>query len=287
MFDMNVVSRNLKEARTRKNMTQMDLADELGVSYQAVSNWERGNSMPDISKIPDISRILEVSFEELVGEDTNATKAASRLLENENAQVSMEELAEVAPILKPDQVTRVVRDNMEQKASFDIRQLVSLAPYLSREELDAMAEKIEDQDISSLVSLAPFLSRSTLDRMVVRYIDKDTKPTRLVSLAPFLSQDTLQKIVKYISETGNLKYLTSFAPFLGKGVLVSILEGKDSWPQSKEEAEEDLLSQLDEDEVAELARKAVDEGRDVEAYLEYMDEDDVKELLLYSLKQKK
>ena len=42
MFDMNKVANNIKAARTKMNMTQMNLADEMGVSYQAVSNWERG-----------------------------------------------------------------------------------------------------------------------------------------------------------------------------------------------------------------------------------------------------
>ena len=41
MFDTNKVANNIKNARTKKNMTQMNLADEMGVSYQAVSNWER------------------------------------------------------------------------------------------------------------------------------------------------------------------------------------------------------------------------------------------------------
>ena len=38
MFDTNKVASNIKNARTRKNMTQMALADEMGVSYQTVSN---------------------------------------------------------------------------------------------------------------------------------------------------------------------------------------------------------------------------------------------------------
>ena len=44
MFDTNKVANNIKAARTKMNMTQMNLADEMGVSYQAVSNWERGVS---------------------------------------------------------------------------------------------------------------------------------------------------------------------------------------------------------------------------------------------------
>lgn len=44
MFDTNKVASNIKNSRTKMNMTQMYLADEMGVSYQAVSNWERGVS---------------------------------------------------------------------------------------------------------------------------------------------------------------------------------------------------------------------------------------------------
>lgn len=51
MIDMNRVGKCIKNARTNKNMTQLELADIVGVSYQAVSNWERGNSMPDIAKL--------------------------------------------------------------------------------------------------------------------------------------------------------------------------------------------------------------------------------------------
>jgi len=51
MFDMNEVGRRISTARKDKNMTQMELADRLNISFQAVSNWERGISMPDISKL--------------------------------------------------------------------------------------------------------------------------------------------------------------------------------------------------------------------------------------------
>ena len=39
-------------------MTQMELADRMGISFQVVSNWERGNSMPDISKLPELAEIF-------------------------------------------------------------------------------------------------------------------------------------------------------------------------------------------------------------------------------------
>ena len=64
MFDTMKVARKIKEARIARNMTQMNLADAMEVSYQAVSNWERGNSMPDISRLSELCRILDISFEQ-------------------------------------------------------------------------------------------------------------------------------------------------------------------------------------------------------------------------------
>lgn len=45
MFNTMDVAKKIRTIRTQKNMTQMELADEMGVSYQAVSNWERGGSL--------------------------------------------------------------------------------------------------------------------------------------------------------------------------------------------------------------------------------------------------
>ena len=57
MFDTMKIAAVIKQARIDRNMTQMNLADAMGVSYQAVSNWERGNSMPDIAKLEDLWKI--------------------------------------------------------------------------------------------------------------------------------------------------------------------------------------------------------------------------------------
>ena len=62
MFNMIEIGRRISTYRKEKGLTQMGLANELGVSYQAVSNWERGESMPDIAKLEDLSREKEKIF---------------------------------------------------------------------------------------------------------------------------------------------------------------------------------------------------------------------------------
>ncbi len=44
MFNIAEIADKIRQARIGKNLTQMNVADALGVTYQAVSNWERGVS---------------------------------------------------------------------------------------------------------------------------------------------------------------------------------------------------------------------------------------------------
>ena len=69
--------------RKEKNMTQKQLADKLHVTDRAVSKWERGLGIPDVSLLSDLSNILGVSINEiLAGEkiDTLSRKKADKII---------------------------------------------------------------------------------------------------------------------------------------------------------------------------------------------------------------
>ncbi len=57
----------IKKYRTKKNITQEEMAKALSVTPQAVSRWETGQSYPDIAMIPEIVKYLDVSADELLG----------------------------------------------------------------------------------------------------------------------------------------------------------------------------------------------------------------------------
>ena len=61
------LSENLKKLRRGKDLTQEKLAEHLGVTFQSVSNWERGESYPDITMLPEIAAFFSVSTDELLG----------------------------------------------------------------------------------------------------------------------------------------------------------------------------------------------------------------------------
>ena len=55
----------IKSLRKQKNISQEVFANYLGVSFQAVSKWENGNTMPDVAMIPAIACFFGVSTDEL------------------------------------------------------------------------------------------------------------------------------------------------------------------------------------------------------------------------------
>jgi transcriptional regulator with XRE-family HTH domain len=57
----------LSRIRKLKGVSQKNLADYLGVTYQSVSKWETGVCMPDVFLLPDISKFFGVSIDELLG----------------------------------------------------------------------------------------------------------------------------------------------------------------------------------------------------------------------------
>lgn len=56
----------IAEARRKKGMTQLELAEKMGVTDKAVSKWERDLSCPDVNSLPQLAEVLGLSIEELL-----------------------------------------------------------------------------------------------------------------------------------------------------------------------------------------------------------------------------
>ena len=59
----------LTQLRKAKGLSQEDLADSLGVSRQAVSRWEQGNTFPDLPNLQKIMKVFGVSADYLICDD--------------------------------------------------------------------------------------------------------------------------------------------------------------------------------------------------------------------------
>ena len=58
----NLISKIRKEI----NLTQKDLADKLNVTPKAISRWETGRGYPDIEILPDLSKALNITINEIL-----------------------------------------------------------------------------------------------------------------------------------------------------------------------------------------------------------------------------
>ena len=59
------LGKKIKELRRTHNITQERLAEEMGVTAQAVCKWESGRTMPDIALLPELSVFFGVTIDEL------------------------------------------------------------------------------------------------------------------------------------------------------------------------------------------------------------------------------
>ena len=76
------IGKFIAQLRKEKKMTQIDLASKLGITDRAISKWENGRGMPDLSLLMPLCEILDVSINELL---------SGARLDNKNYQEKLEE----------------------------------------------------------------------------------------------------------------------------------------------------------------------------------------------------
>ena len=82
-MDVSKFAETIARLRKEKGLTQKQLAEQFGVSDRSVSKWERGETMPDVSLLPDIADFFGVSVDDLLRSDAeieapDAEEGASR-----------------------------------------------------------------------------------------------------------------------------------------------------------------------------------------------------------------
>ena len=229
-MNLQQIGRKISELRRERDMTQNELADKAGVSYQAVSSWERGLTMPDIAKLPGISQVLGVSIDDLLDNQKEVDIIKDVLTQNTavyagEKELHFDEVAEVAPMLKPSQIDDLVQHVEVKEGGIDMHSLISLAPFTSREVLGQIADKaVVEWDLETLTAIAPFLSRDYLGQLVDKVEIEEIGYEMLLGLAPFLSRDKLGEVAKKYTDEWNIDKLVGIAPFLSRNDLDNLCE---------------------------------------------------------------
>ena len=72
----------IREARTKKNLTQCELGDLIGVTNKAVSRWENGESFPDVGVIEKLSEVLDIRIQDIVTGGITVNEYKEEQMEN-------------------------------------------------------------------------------------------------------------------------------------------------------------------------------------------------------------
>ena len=81
-MDQIKIGKFIAERRKNANMTQMQLAEKLGITDRAVSKWETGKAMPDSSVMLELCKILKITVNDLLSGEVIAVDNYSKELEN-------------------------------------------------------------------------------------------------------------------------------------------------------------------------------------------------------------
>ena len=192
MFDMKLIGQRISVMRKDANLTQMELANKLGISAQAVSNWERGVSMPDISNLGLLASELGVTVDEIIGDEkiTSIIKGDSPF---EN--LSIEEFNAVSPLLDADKNIELLENHVVKinVASSDSNELNFSALSMSQEEIDAYAKKaMENGNIAMLALFIKYVSQAAADEMFDLAIESGNTATVAI-LSKYASDDELNE----------------------------------------------------------------------------------------------
>ena len=66
MIDAAKVGRQIADLRKVKGLTQSQLGERLNISFQAVSKWERGETLPDVGILLDLAKVLETTLDHIL-----------------------------------------------------------------------------------------------------------------------------------------------------------------------------------------------------------------------------
>lgn len=289
MFNMESIGRRIAELRKKANMTQMELADHMGITFQSISNWERGNTMPDISKLPELAELFDVTIDELLGKESKLIKNIIEDKEDGHAadeEISVSELVEAAPILKPETLDEIIeKNNLIEKAidadkkkdsmKYDVTAIRELLPFLSSDMINRYADKFLDEGID-ISELLQFMSKAAVDEIAKEEYRKGK------SIKPYLSRMSkaaVDDIAKEEAAKGmNINdYLSKMSKdAIDKAAKLLLLNGKDI---------SDYLLYMNKSTVEEIIKSQFESGKDISGYLFYINRQTVGEIGNMSLKK--
>lgn len=197
-----IISENLKKYRKLNKLTQQEMAQALFVTPQAVSKWERGESLPDISLIPSIASTLHVSI--------------SDLWEEEQELNELEKLYDLPEMLKSHQVEAIILKALKKANS-----VIGFAPdfefflFLNEAQKKKVTfEILKMSDSDEIIEEFLYYLPNSIKEEVILQLIFEKRFQALENLVPMMSKSIRTKALETCLKTYELDFLDELFPFL-------------------------------------------------------------------------
>ncbi len=274
MFDMQKVGERIAALRRKRNMTQAELAEKLGISYQAVSSWERGATMPDIGKLLELSRALGTSVDALLGgreEEAAAQEPAAEEKSDAQAEQAAEQdgddvfesfggsLRDMMTKMRDNlhEQGKLLHDNLQQlrqqfsegkaegRATITIRQ-TGKNQYVIHipDDEDEGSENRGHMNAEAVGALAEHMDQDMLEDVLVDAIN-DGDEDVVEEIACYLGPETIDRALVRANEPLTAEIMSELAEYMSKGALEQcVMQAMD---EEDDEMLEEIAEHLDKD----------------------------------------
>jgi transcriptional regulator with XRE-family HTH domain len=239
MINPKVTGAYITLLRKERDWTQLELAEKLHVTHQAVSRWETGESFPDLGTLAQLAQVFAVRMDTLLDggqipySDPGRGNVLVEISQGNAEQVAhlvketpadLQAVIDAAPLTRPSMMNKIV-DNMAGY-KFSLEQAGALAPFISPAVLYSILDSLsEPMNADALANLAPFLVHGDANRLLEDLPPGSLIITHLINLAPFLDTGSLTHLLDKVSlDSIDNYHLVALAPFLNRGELDTLME---------------------------------------------------------------
>lgn len=211
----------IKTRRKKLKLTQTHIADQLGVSAQAVSKWERGENLPDVGLIPDLAKLLDISIESILQAGQTG---------NDTTEDDLEGFAGLSPNQKTELIPKIL--SLEDYAII----LDEILPYSGIPHKNTiLAHIINRRDFEILEQITAYLDNN-MKAQALQALLADSRFDIIEDIMPTFNRKHRDTIVNHIIENPSEEVadiIENFVPFFDKNQIERLLGGYDYEKEKK------------------------------------------------------
>jgi transcriptional regulator with XRE-family HTH domain len=179
MINQIEIGQYLQKNRKALGLTQKEVADGLGVSYQAVSKWENGETLPDAGLLLPLADLLNTTTDKILSGGTLIIRTGRRVNVT-NVVEGIEALANLKQLLGEKSLFyRGAIEGINQKMNIDFEELVKSPSQKEFLVGETVMQYLSDGYTLDYDELEPYIKSEKLKKIIKKYMGEPVKFDKL------------------------------------------------------------------------------------------------------------